>query len=263
MAKRYYWLKLKEDFFRQKDIKKLRQIAGGDTFTIIYLKILLRSLENGGKLFYDGIEDDFPTELALDIDERAEDVQLTVQFLMGRGILQANTIDEYELLTAPEMTGSEVDSAQRVRDHRKRKALQSNVESLPCNVEVTKSNDIKEIDIEKREKSKSKADKPPAHPHGAYGWVKLTDDQYSRLVHDLGEAEVMRCIKYIDESAQTTNNKNGWKDWNLVVRRCSREGWGRKTPRSDPPPPQEPDWRKSVPNRPAGAPRSAEGEPEQ
>ena len=30
MAKRYYWLKLPEDFFRQKAIKKLRRIAGGD-----------------------------------------------------------------------------------------------------------------------------------------------------------------------------------------------------------------------------------------
>ena len=30
--KRYYWLKLSEDFFRQKEIKKLRRIAGGDTY---------------------------------------------------------------------------------------------------------------------------------------------------------------------------------------------------------------------------------------
>lgn len=38
MAKRYYWLKLPDGFFRQKAIKKLRKIAGGDTYTIIYLK---------------------------------------------------------------------------------------------------------------------------------------------------------------------------------------------------------------------------------
>ena len=41
MAKRYYWLKLPDGFFRQKAIKKLRKIAGGDTYTIIYLKMLL------------------------------------------------------------------------------------------------------------------------------------------------------------------------------------------------------------------------------
>ena len=43
--KRYYWLKLKDDFFRQPKIKKLRQIAGGDTYTVIYLKLQLLSLQ--------------------------------------------------------------------------------------------------------------------------------------------------------------------------------------------------------------------------
>lgn len=65
------------------------------------------------------------------------------------------------------------------------------------------------------------------HAHGAYGWVKLTDSQYSRLVADLGQAETERCITYVDESAQSNGNKNKWKDWNLVVRKCSRDGWGR------------------------------------
>ena len=41
--KRYYWLKLDRGFFDQKEIKLLRKIAGGDTYTIIYLKLLLAS----------------------------------------------------------------------------------------------------------------------------------------------------------------------------------------------------------------------------
>ena len=57
--KKYYWLKLKEDFFRQPRMKKLRKVAGGDTYTIIYLKMQLLSLENEGTLFFEGIEDDF------------------------------------------------------------------------------------------------------------------------------------------------------------------------------------------------------------
>ena len=46
MAKKYFWLKLKDNFFKQKSIKKLRKMAGGDTFTIIYLKMQLLSLTN-------------------------------------------------------------------------------------------------------------------------------------------------------------------------------------------------------------------------
>jgi len=55
MAKKYFWLKLKDDFFKQKEIKKLRGIAGGDTYTIIYLKLQLLSIKNDGKIYFDGI----------------------------------------------------------------------------------------------------------------------------------------------------------------------------------------------------------------
>ena len=70
--------------------------------------------------------------------------------------------------------------------------------------------------------------KPARKSVGKFGWVKLTDEEYNRLLNDFGEVEVKRCIAYVDESAQTTGNKNKWRDWNLVVRKCHREGWGRK-----------------------------------
>lgn len=76
------------------------------------------------------------------------------------------------------------------------------------------------------------ADKPPTpvrKEFSHYGWVKLTQEEYDRLVTDLGETEAKRCIAYVDESAQSTKNKNKWRDWNLVVRRCHRDGWGKNT----------------------------------
>ena len=75
---------------------------------------------------------------------------------------------------------------------------------------------------------KNKATKPPVHARGQYGWVKLTDEQYARLVTDLGQEEADRCIAYVDECAQSTGNKNKWRDWNLTVRRCHRDGWGKQ-----------------------------------
>lgn len=44
-------------------------------------------------------------------------------------------------------------------------------------------------------------DKPPTparRKYGGYGWIRLTDDEHSRLVSDLGQAELDRCIQYID-----------------------------------------------------------------
>lgn len=74
--------------------------------------------------------------------------------------------------------------------------------------------------------SEPKKSKPVRHEHGRYGWVKMSDEEYSRLLNELGESELERCIAYVDESAQSTGNKNKWRDWNLVIRRCHRDGWG-------------------------------------
>ena len=129
--KRYFWLKLPEGFFRQKEIKRLRKIAGGDTYTIIYLKMLLRSLSNNGVLFFDGVENDFVSELALDIDEDEENVAVTVQFLMKQGILEEINEDEYLLKTCADMVGSETSGAIRTRRYRESKR-----ELLPMKIEA-------------------------------------------------------------------------------------------------------------------------------
>ena len=77
------------------------------------------------------------------------------------------------------------------------------------------------------------------HKRGEYGWVLLSDDEYARLLRDLGEAELKRCIDYVDNRAQLTSNKNGWKDWNLTIRNCHREGWGLRSFTPAPAQPQE------------------------
>ena len=57
--KKYYWLKLGDEFFGDKTIKKLRKIAGGDTYTIIYLKMLLLAVKQNNRLYFEGVEETF------------------------------------------------------------------------------------------------------------------------------------------------------------------------------------------------------------
>lgn len=133
MAKRYYWLKLPDNFFQQKPIKKLRKIAGGDTYTVIYLKMLLVAIKQDGRLYFDGVEDDFYEELALELDEDTENVRITVQFLLVQGLMELIDESQYLLSAANEMVGSETSSAKRVREYRDRKALQCNTDVTQCN----------------------------------------------------------------------------------------------------------------------------------
>lgn len=160
MAKRYYWLKLSDDFFKSKPVKKLRRIAGGDTYTVIYLKMLLVALKQDGKIYYEGVEDTFADELALDLDEDAENVKVTIAFLKAQNLLvDGDAENEYVLPECAAMTGSESESAERVRNFRARasqnegKSLQCNAQLLHCNSDVTESN--KNVTLEK-EKSKER-----------------------------------------------------------------------------------------------------------
>ena len=128
--RRYYWLKLKEDFFTSKRIKKLRGMAGGDTYLIIYLKLQLKTMKNDGIVKFDHLESTIAEELALDIDENVDDVKVTLAYLVGCGLAETN--DEMSYMFFPyavENVGSESTAAERMRNARK--------QNKPCLPEST------------------------------------------------------------------------------------------------------------------------------
>lgn len=147
-TKKYYWLKLKDDFFRDKRIKKLRKIAGGDTYTVIYLKMQLLSIKNNGVLIYEGVEDTFAEELALELDEDTENVKVTLLFLLNNGLLEETANNQFLMIETIQCIGSESASAERVRKHRESKK----VKALQCNTNVIESNTEKEREKEQENK---------------------------------------------------------------------------------------------------------------
>lgn len=176
-GKRYYWLRLHDDFFDSKRIKKLRRMAGGDTYTIIYLKLQLLAMKTDGVLKWTGLEPNAADELALDLDEQPDDVRVTLAYLLSCGLAETEDDINFFFPYAVENTGSEGSSAKRVRDHRaKAKTLQCNADVTPvkqiCNGEIEKK---KEIETRDREK------KPVRHKHGEYKNVLLSDEDLAKL----------------------------------------------------------------------------------
>lgn len=137
--KRYYWFRLHKDFFQKKEIKRLRRVAGGDTYAVIYLKMLLRSIADGGKLYFDGYEETFVSELALDIDEDEQNVQITVNYLLKNGLLLECEADEYYLPEASNNTGSETAAASRMRK------LRNKSKELDCNNVTQQRNNVTQM----------------------------------------------------------------------------------------------------------------------
>ena len=122
-TKRYYWLKLKKDFFDNLRMKKLRSIAGGDTYTIIYLKMQLLSLQDEGILYFEEIENTFEEEIALAISENVEDVKITINYLMASNLLKQVDENSYELIETKSCIVSETDKAEYMRQLREKKVL--------------------------------------------------------------------------------------------------------------------------------------------
>lgn len=90
--------------------------------------MLLLSLKDSGKLYYDGAEIDFIKELALTIDETKDDVMVTVNYLMAQGLMEILTEnDEYFLIEISSLIGSETASTRRSRKSRGQKVLQCNI----------------------------------------------------------------------------------------------------------------------------------------
>lgn len=150
-GKRYFWLKLKEDFFGSKRIKKLRNMAGGDTYLIIYLKLQLKAMKTDGIIQFDHLEDNIMDELALDLDEKPDDVAATLIYLTHCGLAETSDQETFYFPYAVENVGSENSSAARVREYRKKqKALHCNNNETQVKRLCNGEKEIeKEIEIEK------------------------------------------------------------------------------------------------------------------
>lgn len=185
--RRFYWIKLKKDFFEARPIKRLRTMSNGDTYTIIYLKLLLKTVENNGFYYYEGIDEDIYNEIALDLDEDLEAVKNTVNYLVQKNLMTISE-SEAELYQMAEMVGSETASTRRARKSREKSksvamqhqcntnATHCNNLQQKCNVEKEKEIEIdKELDIElekekeqekeQEQKEKTKKEKKPKETH--------------------------------------------------------------------------------------------------
>lgn len=204
--RRYYWLQLKDDFFNSKEMKLMRKLPGGEEITIIYLKMMLASLAEQGKLYFEGLAEDLAEELSLIIDEDPEAIRLTLMFLTKKKLLTTSDNYQFNLEQVPEMVGSETASTRRSRKHRETQKL------LQCNTTATKGNgdiDI-DIDIDKGQKPQSDVyeeiieylnEKTGSH-------FKPTSKSTQRLINGrLSENYTIEDFKYVIDV-----KTNEWKD---------------------------------------------------
>lgn len=164
--KRYYWWRLRKNFFTQITIKKLRRSENGDKKALIYLQMILMTIDNDGYIQFEGVEDDIGDEIAIALDEEPEIVHETIKQLIDMRLIEM-VEEDYFLPEAKNGIDSECDSAERVRKCRaNKKTLQSNndvTESnepvTKCNTQVTQSREERSREEESREEIEKEKEK--------------------------------------------------------------------------------------------------------
>lgn len=235
--KTYWWIKLQENFFNSKEMKKLRRIAGGAVYTIIYLKMQLLGMKTGGKIFFEGVEDTFAEEIALTIDEDAENVAATLLFLEKTGLASKVSESEIFLPEVERNTGSETRWAGYKREER-RKIAEAAAAAIEQKVDIVQqqSNDGPtdidiDIDIEKDIEIERERTPAPAYARaktfdgsmqyfGEYCNVALTAEEVKKLQAELPDRWEEICDRLSAYKKQT--GKTYASDF-ATIRRWAKE----------------------------------------
>lgn len=213
--KKFYWLKLQGDFFKSKRIKKLRRLAGGDTYTIIYLKMQLLAMENNGVLVYTGLEKTFAEELALELDEEPDNVCVTVNYLLNCGLLETSGESEYIVPYAILNTGSETSAAKRMREMRERNIV---TPALPERYTEKEKEKEKEITVSKETVSSTDVLRI-VEAWNTLGLSKVSKivpgtnrhTQLHKRIKDYGVESILTAIENVRNSVFLNGqNKKGW-----------------------------------------------------
>lgn len=151
--KRYYWLKLKEDFFDEDTIEWLGEQENGKEYCLFYLKLCLKSLKNNGVLIRNVGTMLIPYDakrLAILTKTDYDTVIVAIELFKKIGLIEMRENGEIYLSQVESMVGSERKSAERKRKQRLEQQKQLKSGEKGCdNVTLMSHKCHGELEIEK------------------------------------------------------------------------------------------------------------------
>lgn len=231
--KRFYWIKLKENFFDLETIDWLISQKNGCEYIVLYQKLCLLTANKGGNLQMQVGEMLIPydiNKIARDTKFAVDTVIVAMELFKKIGLIYEQENGVLHIPYVNELVGSETSGAKRVREHRQRKALQCNTK---CNNEVTqeienreKILDIRDIESDKEEEEENKADKPPRTRFKAPTLEEVQNYCFERN----NNVDAQRFIDYYTSNGWKVG-KNPMKDWKAAVRNWERSNTAETKPK--------------------------------
>lgn len=220
--KRYYYLKLEEDYFTNKVQKALRKLPSGAEMCLCYLKMQLLGLRSNGVLVFDGIYDSFEEEIAQEIDEDDSIVKLTLGMLRKWNLIYDESDSQIYMQEMQGRFGSTSEVAQRVAKHREKQKL------LHCNNAVTKSNAILDIELDidkeldKDINTYAQSDSPNHSMPEKQSFITLTLNDKSEYTVDRIQVQEWQELYPAVDVEQELKKMKGWLNANPTKRKTRR-----------------------------------------
>lgn len=179
--KRYYWLKLKEDFFEDDTIQWLEEQENGKEYVIFYLKLALKSLDGDGKLIRYVGERLLPYDvkaLAKLTNTSPDTVAVAMKTFIDIGLVSRLEGGEIYMNQIQEMVGSETRAAESMRRLRATEKAQKQLENNSGNNVTESYPELLEIEIDKEKEIDKKQKKKK---FGEFSNVLLTEQEFEKL----------------------------------------------------------------------------------
>ena len=224
-SKKYFWLKLKRDFFKRHDIQIIEAMPNGKYYILFYLKLLCESVDHEGRLRF---SEQIPYNehmLSTITNTNIDIVRAATKVFTELGMMEMLDDGTLFMLDTQKMVGSasqdeHTRESTRLRvqafRERKKQALieEKRYSNATCNGEIEKEIDTdKEKDIEKEHKKPV----PTKKKYGEFQKVTLTDEEYTKLINEYGEETAHKAIEFLDSYITEKGYKS--KSNYLAIRR--------------------------------------------
>ena len=182
--RKYYYLKLKENYFDDDSIVLLESMQDGVLYSNILLKLYLKSLKHGGRL---QLDEDIPYTaqmIATITRQQIGTVERALQIFLNLGLVEVLDSGTFYMSNIELLIGQSSTEAER-----KRAARLQNKALSALRISGGHLSDIRppEIELEKEIEIKREIEKVrpetghPSHTYGHYQNVFLTDEELADL----------------------------------------------------------------------------------
>jgi predicted phage replisome organizer len=216
-SKKYYWLKLKRDFFKRHDIRIVEAMPNGKDYILFYLKLLLESIDHEGTLRFSETIPYNEQMLSVVTNTNIDIVRSAMKLFIELNMMSIYDDQTIYMTEVDKLIGSAVDNdnanrVRRCREKKKQIALQNVTDGITnCNESKSKEKEINkdtDTDVEADGTATTATEENTLKVVGGSlgkGVVYLTDRQLGDLMDRLGLDAFNR---YVDRLATFIIEKN-------------------------------------------------------